>query len=49
MARGFFEADNQQIFDDFLQRYYLNTWFIVFTRFDDIPDILTEMVETFSF
>lgn len=48
-ARGFFEADNQQIFDDFLQRYYLNTWFIVFTRFDDIPDILPEMVETFSF
>lgn len=48
-ARDFFEADNQQIFDDFLQRYYLNTWFIVFTRFDDIPDILPEMVETFSF
>lgn len=48
-ARDFFEADNQQIFDDFLQRYYLNTWFIVFTRFDEIPDILPEMVETFSF
>lgn len=48
IKRGFFKNDYEQIFEDFLDRYYLNTWFIIFTRFDDIPDIFTEMLETFS-
>lgn len=47
--RGFFENDNQQIFDDFLRRYYLNTWFIIFTKFDNIPDVLPRMIDDFTF
>lgn len=47
--RGFWNRNNERIFDDFLERYYLNTWFIIFTRFDDIPDVLEEMRQTFSF
>ena len=47
--RGFWEDENEQIFNDFLQRYYLNTWFIIFVRFDEIPDVLSNMIETISF
>lgn len=28
---------------DFLERYYLSTWYTVFSRFSYIPDIFTEM------
>lgn len=47
--RNFFTEDYERIFDNFIERYYLNTWFIIFTRFDEIPDVLSEMVETISF
>lgn len=46
IKRGFFEKDNEQIFDEFLTRYFLNTWFIIFTRFDDVPNVLEEMIDT---
>lgn len=47
--RGFFNVEREDIFDDFVKRYYLNTWYIIFTRFDEIPDVLSEMVTTFAY
>ena len=37
--RGAFEPWHDEIERDFLQRFYLNTWHIIFTRFTYIPDI----------
>lgn len=36
----------QQIEADFIQMYYLNTLFILFTRFDQIPDVVNQMRRT---
>ena len=47
IKRRLFEKDNEQIFDKFLTRYFLNTWFIIFTRFDNVPNVLEEMIDTF--
>lgn len=47
--RGFFQNEKEKMFDEFLERYYLNTWFIIFTRFDEIPNVLPEMIETITF
>jgi glycosyltransferase involved in cell wall biosynthesis len=44
--RGAFEAFYFRIMADFIQRYYLNTYHILFTRFTDIPDIYGELRET---
>ena len=41
--RGAFEVWHDEIERDFLQRFYLNTWHIVFTRFSYIPDIFPKM------
>lgn len=41
--RGAFELWHDEIERDFLQRFYLNTWHIVFTRFSYIPDIFSDM------
>lgn len=46
IQRGIFDNEKDQIFDEFFEMYYLNTWFIIFTRFDDIPDVLPEMRRT---
>lgn len=46
ITRGIFEERKDEIFKDFLELYYLNTWYIIFTRFDDIPDVFPEMIET---
>lgn len=40
---GAFDIFHDDIMLDFLQRYYLNTYHILFTRFTDIPDIYTDM------
>lgn len=49
IKRGFFQKEKDNMFDEFFERYYLNTWFIIFTRFDEIPDVLHEMIETISY
>lgn len=41
--RGAFEIWHDEIERDFLQRFYLNTWHIVFTKFTYIPDIFSFM------
>ncbi len=41
--RGAFEPWHDEIERDFLERFYLNTWYIVFTRFSYIPDIFSGM------
>lgn len=41
--RGAFNLWHDEIERDFLQRFYLNTWYIVFTRFSYIPDIFSDM------
>ena len=41
--RGAFEAFYFRIMADFIQRYYLNTYHIFFTRFTDIPDVYEEI------
>ncbi len=41
--RGAFEAWHDEIERDFIQRFYLNTLYTVFTRFSYIPDILPRM------
>ena len=41
--RGAFEPWHDEIERDFIQRFYLNTWHIVFTRFSSIPDIFQSM------
>lgn len=44
--RGAFEPWHDEIERDFFQRFYLNTWHIVFTRFTYIPDIFSAMKKT---
>lgn len=44
--RGAFEAFYDKILMDFLQRYYLNTYHIFFTRFTDIPDVYGHIYDT---
>ncbi len=46
--RGAFEVYHDEIERDFLRRYFLNTWHIIFTRFDDIPDIMGDMKKTIA-
>lgn len=41
--RGAFEVYYNEIERDFLQRFYINTWYTIFTRFDYIPNIMGEM------
>lgn len=41
--RGALEAWHDEIELDFLERFYINTWHIVFTRFSYIPDIFPIM------
>ena len=43
---GAFESFYCEIFFDFMNRYYLNTMLILFTRFDDIPMVYDEMKDT---
>lgn len=49
IKRGFFQKEKDKMFEEFFERYYLNTWFIIFTRFDEIPNVLYEMIETISY
>lgn len=42
-VRGALEVYHKEIEWDFLQKYYLNTWYIIFTRFSYVPDIFNEM------
>lgn len=44
--RGAFEPWHDEIERDFLQRFYFNTWHIIFTRFSYIPDIFPFMKKT---
>ena len=44
--RGAFEAFYNEILIDFIQRYYLNTYHILFTRFTDVPDIYGHIYDT---
>ena len=41
--RGAFKPWHDEIERDFLERFYLTTWYIVFTRFSYIPDIFSGM------
>ena len=41
--RGAFDVFHDNIMLGFLQRYYLNTYHILFTRFTDIPDIYADL------
>lgn len=43
--RGALEVFHQEIEWEFIQKFYLNTWFIIFTRFSYIPEIFGEMKE----
>lgn len=42
-ARGAFPWYYHEIEWEFIQRYYLNTWYLIFTRFSYVPDIFNEM------
>jgi glycosyltransferase involved in cell wall biosynthesis len=42
---GAFEIFYQDLEWGFIQRFYLNTLYIIFTRFDDIPDVVNDMRE----
>lgn len=42
-ARGALEAYRNEIEWEFMQKFYLNTWYIIFTRFSYVPDIFNEM------
>lgn len=44
--RGMLEACHNKLEMEFIQRYYLNTMYIIFTRYDDIPDIFEQMKNT---
>lgn len=44
--RGCFELFHEKLEWNFIKKFYLNTWFIIFTRFDSIPDIFNFMQET---
>lgn len=43
MKRGVFEIYHDEIERDFLLRFFENTWHLIFTRFDYIPDIMGDM------
>ena len=43
--RGAFKPFYFRIMADFIQRYYLNTYHILFTRFTDIPEIYHEIMK----
>lgn len=43
--RGAFDIFRDEIERDFIQRFYLNTLFIIFTRFQELPDIFDYMKE----
>ena len=43
MKRGAFEVYHDEIERDFLERFFCNTWYLIFTRFDYIPDIMDSM------
>lgn len=42
-ARGVFEQYKDELEAQFVQRFYLNSIFIIFTRFDYIPDVMEDM------
>lgn len=42
-ARGALDIYHDEIEWEFVQRFYLNTWYIIFTRFSYVPDIFGEM------
>ena len=42
-TKGALEVYYHEIEWEFIQNFYLNTWFIIFTRFTYVPDILAEM------
>jgi glycosyltransferase involved in cell wall biosynthesis len=42
---GAFELFYRELEVEFIQRFYLNTLFIIFTRFDNIPDVVNDMRE----
>jgi len=42
---GAFDIYHDEIEWEFLQKFYLNTWYIIFTRFSHIPDIFSDMKE----
>lgn len=44
--RGAFDCFYRQLESDFIQLFYLNTLFILFTRFDYIPDVFNNMKES---
>lgn len=44
--RGMFEIYHDKLEMDFIQRYYLNTMYLIFTRCDDIPDVFKQMKTT---
>ncbi len=44
--RGCFDLFHERLEWNFIKRFYLNTLFIIFTRFDNIPDIFNFMKET---
>lgn len=46
IQRGAFEDFHDQLEYEFILRYYLNTLYIIFTRFDYIPDIFEQMKNT---
>lgn len=45
-SRGALKARYAYIMFDFLERYYLNSWHVFFTHFDDIPEVYYEMRKT---
>lgn len=44
--RGCFDLFRERLEWNFVKKFYLNTWYIIFTRFDDVPDIFGFMKET---
>lgn len=44
--RGAFEVYHDKLEMEFIQRYYLNTMYIILTRFNVIPDVFEKMRET---
>ena len=42
---GAFNLYHDEIEWEFIQKFYLNTWYIIFTRFSYIPDIFPDMKE----
>lgn len=44
-VRGAWEVYHDEIEWEFVQKFYLNTWYLIFTRFSYVPDIFKEMKE----